>query len=293
MINAENQLLFWLSEKGTATSQQLRAAWKCRSLAAQDGRKRQPVLSRISRAGHIEIDASGNVSICPPTLVLVSESCAFASGARSPALRRHLEERLPESQFSSHRDECEVWRIAGTMESIKATASELDLVFVMERGLDLLNQLPDYERLLSGISPLKGVCTRNWLHCRWNMRLGQLQWLRGDADSGVFKKKFGHRWTYLLRRKDGTCRELKSPAERAAGIWLSLPDLGARACYDTTTNVLKICPGILPPVLIDRALRMASGFPPTKKHDELHYVGVDHERAHECSRLLCCPLTLE
>lgn len=295
MSSKESKLHYWLSERQRATRQQLRRAWKGLSLASLDGQKMSHSLNRLCRAGHIELDSAGNATVCPPLIILANQSRAFASGARSLRLRRQLLEKLPESTFICLPGECEVWSLSGNPELIRATAEELKLTLIVDRGLELLRTLPDYHSLLDRIEVSGELSATVWQQAFWNHRAGLLLWKDASLNKnrGVYRAKFGHQWKYVMRQDNGSLKELTTSAERAAGIWICLRDQNSSVCYGSENQKIEIIPGLVPPVLLDRGLRMASGMPPERKHGELHYSGIDLNRAHECARLLCTSLRIE
>ena len=171
----------------------------------------------------------------------------------------------------------------------------LHRAIVDDRGLELLRALPDYQTLLNEIETSEELVASEWLQACWHHRTGCLSWREtaSTVNSSLYRAKFGYQWKYVLRQESGSLKELKTPPERAAGLWICLRHENSSVCHVSADHSLQISPGLLPPVLLDRALQMCSGQPPLRKHGELHYTGVDLARARECARLLCTPLQIE
>jgi len=295
MSSKDALLHYWLSERQVATRPQLRSAWKGLSLSQPDGGKLDHALNRLRRSGHLERNVDGSVSICPPAVFLTNDSRAFATGARSLALQRELLQRLPESTFTCRGNETDVWQLHGDMKCIREAAENLGLSIVQDHGLELMRGLPDYQHLLDHRETSDELVALMWQHACWDQRKGFLLWHDSEsaATHGIHRAKIAHRWRYVFRQENGSQKELMTSAERAAGLWLYLRSGSDSVCYASSDQVLQIDPGLFPPVLLDRALRMCSGLPPERKHGELRYSNVDLDRAEECARILCTPLRIE
>jgi hypothetical protein len=295
MSSKDALLHYWLSEKQIATRQQLRRAWKGLSLSQPDGCKLDHTLNRLCRSGHLERNSDGSVSICPPVVLLTNDARTFATGARSLALRRELLQRLPESSFTCHGNETYVWQLHGDIATIRDVAEKLGLRVVEDRGLELMKSLPAYHQLLDQLNTSEELPASVWQHACWDQQQGCLLWrdMESAASQGIHRAKIAYRWRYVFRQENGSLKELITSAERAAGLWLCLRSGSDSLCYDSAAQSLQIDPGLFPPVLLDRALRMCSGLSPERTHGELRYSKVDLDRAQECARILCTPLRIE
>jgi hypothetical protein len=295
MSNKADSLHYWLSEKQKATRSKLRSAWRGLSCVFPGSQSLSTMLNRLSRGGHVEIDDAGNTYACEP-LILFSFSCgAVATGARSLALRRNLQLALPGSQFRPQPLESESWILSGSHERIETIASDLGIRTTPDQGLDILRSLPDYLSILSCVEAAAEIPSVDWEQASWRYRAGRLVWDKTSTTQalGIYRTKVACRWRYVLREASDDLKLLKTPAQLAAALWTCLAGDEGRVLYDSGQHRLGITPGLLPPILFDRALRMASGIPPKRVGSEFQYFQIDINRARECARLLCSTLRKE
>jgi hypothetical protein len=124
-----------------------------------------------------------------------------------------------------------------------------------------------------------------------------------SLQSGVYRTVKQHPtiWVHVSATSDDHSRQARlldpqNPDHRWIGLWLELARKGRlRLQYQTTTRTLAVPDIHVPlPVLVDRALRLASGTCPTiLSHDSQRYlmfVNIGRRRARQAARVLGLPL---
>jgi hypothetical protein len=120
---------------------------------------------------------------------------------------------------------------------------------------------------------------------------------------GVYRtvKQYPTTWVHVSATSDDHSREARlldpqNPDHRWIALWLELASKGClRLQYNMTTRILVVPDIRMPfplflPMLVDRALRLASGTCPTLvSHDSQRYLmfaNIGHRRARQAARVL-------
>jgi hypothetical protein len=276
-----DSLLVWMSARGSGSWQQFRAAVEDLHLADCDRSPEdmddtaavglplyQLLRLNVQRVGHAEFfGGAGDAEwrIVPPTLAIAGRepsTLGILVGARSPSLMRRLEAASGDSLESFAADSYPTqFRIRSTVTDLMGIAARADIVVQPDAPLLMLLSLPAIDDLFAyrrSELPFGSA----WTVERFS--ISTLTWkpaARAEAvtGSGLFRFSFRHerRVFYCVR---GAATELGAQA----GKYLLLKRRRRRVFeYDRTTQTVAVRPTYRPPFLIERALILCSGLPPT------------------------------
>ena len=308
-----NDLLLWLSARREGSWQQFRAGVEeictddsedasAESSAEDVGEfpLHQQLRLDFERLAHVEFFASGcedGWRVVPPTLAAqptADGARAVLCGARSPSFSERMRRAASDSV-------CETLAPAGIPEVYRFTArdtatlakmaEQAGLHFQPDAALAILSHLPPCD-------PPKATSElpvgSDWIIHEFDATA--LCWRKTDrrgantARLGLFR--FMHRFqrpTYFLRRGSQT-----SKLPRAVGLFIVLKRSRHRLLrYGASAQSLCLPAICRPPRLMERALVLCSGLPPTydPATASLTYVDVPHDIARLAAELLRQPLT--
>ncbi len=281
-----NEMLLWLSARREGSWQQFRAAVEELHSTGGDseedgiatpGEGEFPLHQRLrldlERLGHVEFFAHGceeGWRVAPPTLAAHPVSAgvrAVLCGARSPALRERalrVGERVDceVEVFDSH-DVPEVIRfVAPGTSALTEVALQVGANFQADAPLAILSHLPPCDPPLRSSEQAEFPVGAGWrirefdaLSFRWHTTDRQhAQTVR----TGLFEFQLYDSWRYFLRWKG---RTFERP--RAVALYALLRRHPGLLDYDPRAHMLNLPGSCRPPRLLERALVLCSGFPPS------------------------------
>jgi hypothetical protein len=308
-----NELLLWLSARREGSWRQFRAATEelhsadndfDANGAARTGddefRLHQRLRLDLECLAHVEFFASGceeGWRVTPPTLAVHPMPIGFRAilcGARSPALRERViraGQTLGCETFDSL-DVPDVIRfIANDISALSEVASQAGICFQPNAALAILSHIPPCD------PPSRRRPQSEFPHgADWRIREFDsvtLGWRTTDRQraqtmrTGLFEFQLYDRWNYFLRWAGET---FKLP--RAVALYVLLSHHRGLLRYDTQTHTLSLPGSCRPPRLLERALVLCSGFPPSfdPATVRLTYTDVPPEIAQFAGELLRQPL---
>lgn len=304
-----NELLFWLSARREGSWHQFRAvvdelnAVEPESTRSEDPNGRDtefPLHLQLRRnflcAAHVEFfenDSKYYWRVAPPILAVhptVSGFRAVLCGARSPALRERALQVGPNCvcEVIAREGVPDVIRYAArSHDALSGFASHARLHFQPNAPLSILALLPPCDPPAHGSKQSSFPTGSGWrirefesVALRWRASNRQ------DAEvrqNGLFEFSLYDDWRYFLI---GAGRSFQLP--RAIALYAFLSRHQGSIRYDEQTQMLTF-PGICrPPPMLERALVLCSGFPPTfdPLTSRLNYVDVPPNIAHLALELL-------
>jgi hypothetical protein len=308
-----NELLFWLSARREGSWQQFRAAVEELHSAENDSDLNgdsqtddnefplhQQLRINFECAAHAEFferDSKYIWRIAPPVLAMHPARGGFRAvlcGARSPALRERV---LRVGQECA----CETVVQLGVPEVIRLVASNIDALSDAAAQALVYFQPDAPLAILSHIRPCNPPTRRSEQSVfptgeGWRIREFDsvaLRWRASDrqcaqaVQAGVLEFSLYDDWRYYLRWSGGT---FKLP--RAVALYVLLSHHRGLLRYDTQTHTLSLPGSCRPPRLLERALVLCSGFPPSfdPATVRLTYTDVPPEIAQFAGELLRQPL---
>ncbi len=310
-----NELLLWLSARRQGSWRQFRAA--AEELNATDetsdedavcvaGDEDFPLYQQLrldfERLGHVEFFARGceeGWRVTPPTLaahLLPSGARAVLCGARSPSLIERVLQTGGEMSceiVNSPSIPAVVFVTGRDLSAIAEAATEVGVRFQDDAPLAILSHLPPCDPPSSSIRPSEFPQGVDWAISKFSVK--KLTWRRikrSQADVarfGVFRFLIHfQRPRYFLRWKGNT---FEMP--RAVAIYALLHHRRRGLLrYDIKTATLSLPAVCRPPRLLERALVLCSGFPPSYDAStaRLSYSEAPLEVAHLAAELLRQPL---
>jgi hypothetical protein len=211
------------------------------------------------------------------------------AGARSETLREKLDRTAGVSvlpPMPQHEGPA-VWQVVGKQDALASAADALGLTVTRDRGADLLASLPCLFDTLAG-APSEGIPDKTE---RWtpDAPIGRPRWRRATADghlTGLYRTvRKPHQW-YLRAAEAAPATRLNTPERRVAAAWL-LHRGKVRLEYARDARVLSVPAfGFGLPLLVDRALILASGRLPEWRSRHWDYFDIDPERACHVARIL-------
>ena len=295
-------LLFWLSSRKNQVSGSSTVSKICNRLGESDelnsrrGRQRlvHTIRSGLYRAGHIERSWDGKKwSATAPTLLLTADrSSAWGDlyGARFHDWKYRFSEITGvELEVMRAMRGAQRWRLLGDRAVLEKLAEKHNLMFLQERGQQLLESLPRLEDVVKTIEE-EGEPRRGDLQY---FDPSDLTWTRAKKidHEGLYRAVEGanRNWYYLRR---GRIYILRRYDEVLAASWhIIAQSTELVLVYDDESESLLVptC-RIGLPVLVDRALRWPAGLSPeyTRLADGMgkRYTSISRARAHETSRIL-------
>jgi hypothetical protein len=304
-VTTSDKLLFWLSANGAGSWGQFRAAVED---LVDDQREndlyiseRLPLYQRLKfnlgQLGHVEFDANdaGGWRVSPPVLAMSEsdqEPMAVLCGARLPSLITRLSNSRCRITRQSIDEAPELIRVASDdMGEIEKIASDMGLIFQQRASTSLLCCLPRVTSLHS-----------------WNCVRAQMPFGRDTKIERFDFAKRSYRWTDSSTREAQHRRGLYRVTRfqrrehylRANGVVYRVPSqvgnyfLAAQRerqvlRYDYKRNEFKVSGFFRPPLLVDRALILCSGVPPSydRTTSMLMYSGIPESIAGLAAFVLC------
>lgn len=320
-MNEYDLLLHWLSARPQGEASMSAVTDACLTLAQHTDQWRPDTykslwrarfLGTLHRMGHVEPAGRHRWAIIPPIVLWMSGKNeigeAHLYGARSLTLWNTMQQ-IFGGQFSRipQHNGPELWQFTGTRLEAAEFARTIGNEVCQERGDVLLASLPT---LVEAMQRLRGgslsVSREGWQFFR--VRPSQhrgfaWQWIDVQANQllhpGVYKAVEGWppTWLYVSHRPDSSelracVLDERNPEHRFVACWCELARLGRLSLrYDAATRILAIPDVRVPlPVLVDRALRLASGTSPdTVTYDRcpyLAYKNIGLPRARQVGRVL-------
>ncbi len=311
-----NELLFWLSARREGSWQQFRAGVEELHSTEGDyeengnatlGESEFPLHQRLrldlERLGHAEFFAYGceeGWRVAPPTLAAHPVSGgvrAILCGARSPALRERalrVGERVDcEVEVLDSHDVPEVIRfVAPDKLPLQKAATEIGAHFQADAPLAILSHLPPCDPPSRGSQPAEFPVGADWRIREFDAM--RLRWDTTDrnhaqtARTGLFEFQLYDHWRYFLRWKGGT---FEMP--RSVALYVLLRRRRRLLHYDAQASTLSLPGSCRPPRLLERALVLCSGIPPSfdPATVRLTYANIAPDIAHFAAELLRQQLT--
>lgn len=252
-------------------------------------RSAKRLMRNLVRIGHIEELCSTRFRMVPPTLVALESNQFVVTGARSELLRGKLTQASGISMLPPmpQHEGPAVWQMIGKYEAISSAADALGLTVTRDRGADLLASLPCLFDTLTGAPPDDISDSAE----RWNhyAPIGKPQWLRGTMDrntAGIYRTvRKPHQWYMRPADAEPTIR-LNTPERLVAAAWFLLKGKVSLQ-YAGNSRVLSVpAIGYRLPLLVDRALILASGRLPEWRSNHWDYFDINPERANQIARIL-------
>ena len=305
-----NELLLWLSARREGSWQQFRQAVE--ELHSSDGEANsensdefplyQQLRLDLERLAHVEFfaaDCEDGWRIAPPTLAAHSVAGGVRGvlcGARSPVLRERMVR-------AAERFNCELLDSLGVPEVIRVVAPEAsalaemavqtNLHFQQDAPLAILSHLPPCDPPSQAHNPSEFPQGADWsIHEFDATKLAWRKIERHETQTirfGVLRFLIHfQRPRYFLRWKGMT---FEMP--RAIALYALLKrHRGGVLCYNREVAALSVPAIYRPPRLLERALVLCSGLPPTYDNAQLTYSDVPPEIARFVAELLRQPISI-
>ena len=311
-----NELLLWLSARREGSWQQFRATVE--ELRSTEGDSEsdgsatpsegefplhQQLRLDLERLGHAEFFARGcekGWRVAPPTLAAHPMSGgvrAVLCGARSPALHERalrVGERVEckVEVFDSHDTPQAIRFIAIDKLRLQKAATEIGAHFQADAPLAILSHLPPCDPPLPSNEQAEFPVGADWRICEFDVV--SIRWRTTDrhhaqtARTGLFKFQLYGSARYFLRWKGGT---FEMP--RAVALYVFLRRRQGLLLYNAQAGTLSLPGSCRPPRLLERALVLCSGIPPSfdPTTARLLYSDVPPDIAHFAAELLRQRLT--
>lgn len=325
-MNEYDLLLQWFStrprgEAGTALLQEACLALHQRATVLQDVTQESRWLSRfrdtLYRSGHIERIGRSTWAVMPPTVVWLrgkgtrQEGEAHVYGARSPRLQVQLQQTWGSQFFvmSQHHGPA-VWKWVGTRTQAEDFAMSFRSTVSEERGESLLHALPSLAEAVQHFPAGPSPAGNGWEF--WHVTPSATRGLWWDwvprppaLIQGVYRTTRHPRlWTYVAPKPQHAmlCAYrldlAQHPDHLCIAQWYELARRGCLSLrYDTSEHTLRIPHvDVELPLLVDRALRLASGCCPRVVSDThgraLIFANVGRRRTCQVARVLTLPLEI-
>lgn len=325
-MNEYDLLLQWLSSRpqGEARTALLKEAClaldqraTCTQKVPQKSRWPQRFRDTLYRCGHIEHAGPETWAVMPPTVLWLGgkgkrqQGEAHVYGTRSQVLQERLQQAWG-SQFlvmPQHYGPA-VWKWIGTRAESEDFARNLGSPIYEERGEYLLESFPSLAEAVQHFCTGPSPSSNGWEF--WQVTPCPTRGLWGywvpppkALTSGVYRTTRQPRvWVYVAAEPRSVTLRIyrldftQNPDHLAIAQWHEL----ARSCflslrYDASEHTLTIPHvSVELPILVDRALRLASGYCPcvvsaTRGH-ALVFTNIGHRRARQAARVLGIPLEI-
>ncbi len=305
-----NELLLWLSARGEGSWRAFRAAVEELHLAEDlevDGGQEfehddfplhQQLRLNMERLGHVEFfarDCEEGWRVVPPTLAITRGPNSWIGvlcGARSDRLLEHFVRMTSHLQVKviPQADAPDVYRVfANDKEELSKVCEQSGLLFQSDAPLAILSYLPPTDPLSRNGPTVEFPQGADWvIHEFLPDKLGWRKVSRADANSartGFFRFMiYFQRPRHFLRQR-GRIFELP----RAVGIYALLRRRRLNVLrYDGDARSLILPAACRPPRLLERALVLCSGLPPTfdARDWRLTYAQVPEDIARLAAQLL-------
>jgi hypothetical protein len=322
-MNEYDLLLRWFSAREDGTASVALVTEACRAMAqratfapdrAQHSSWPGRFIDTLHRVGHVE-RFKDKWTIVPPTVLWRTEKHqqgeAHVYGARSQALQERLQHEggsrfivVPQSDGPA------LWKILGTRAEAAAVARSLQSAFCEERGDVFLEALPSLAETIQHLRdpwplPIHGAWEFFQVNCS-ETRDVDWKWeaiVSGQPlRQGVYRTTRHPRvWVYVSPApQTATMRayrlDLSNPDSTFVAQWRELARSGNLSLhYNSTARTLTVpAIGVSLPVLVDRALRLASGMCPIRMPENnrryLVFANIGRRRARQAARVLGVPM---
>jgi hypothetical protein len=303
-----NELLLWLSARREGSWQQFRQAVE--QLHSSDGEANsengdefplhQQLRLDLERLAHVEffaVDCEDGWRIAPPTLAthsVLGGVRGVLCGARSPALRERVvraAERFNVEMLDSLGVPQVIRVVAPDASALAELAAQTNLCFQQDAPLAILSHLPPCDPSLRARSPSEFPQGADWIIHKFDTT--KLAWQKIERRE-IQAIRFGvlrflihfQRPRYFLRWKGAT---FEMP--RAVALYVLLRRHRRDVLHYKREFAAISVPAICrPPRLLERALVLCSGLPPTYDDARVTYSDVPPEIARFAAELLRQPL---
>jgi hypothetical protein len=276
-----NELLLWLSSRKEGSWPQFRGAVEALDLAnrtdegGQDASLplHQRVRFNLERLAHVEFNANeceDGWRVVPPTLVLSQHddrSVGVLCGARTPKLLEKIEQALNGLPFerATHTDCPDVFRMdSSDAQTLIALSQRAGILCQIDAPTALLSHLPSVDSKIGLRLESLPVAGREWDVRHFIIQGRVMKWnsvtlkeANGPDAQGLFCFTRFQIPQYFLREGRETMR-----LPGAIGKFRVLARRGRRVLkYDRKERCLSLPAICRPPLLLERALILCSGFP--------------------------------
>lgn len=303
MLEFGNQLLHWLSERGSGQWSELSAVisylrtarspeFRQRNLNPVDFRPSN-IAADLAALGHIDIDwRRGEWSVSRPTFNVIPGLglCVVLTGSRTSMLEARLREAsnsqdvypLEPSQFPMPRA---IFLKCADIETVEKVASKFGAEIIYDPSSTLIKHMCPLDEL-----PIERVGEPR-LEDAVKYTPGQArEWtFVSSFDDGLFR--VDHTGRVLFRRRVTINDEVQWQAvDRATGQLLELSKLGIRVAKHvlsprSDTGIFVVQSGVSLPIGVERALTLCAGTTPPNHKGERYFYNVPRDLAHEILRL--------
>ena len=303
-----NEVLLWLSARRKGSWQQYRQAVE--ELHSSDSETNlekddefplhQQLRLDLERLGHAEFfatDCKDGWRIAPPVLAAHSYSGGMRGvlcGARSPALRErviHAGEKLNFEAVASPGVPDLIRFCCPNPSALDELSAKAGLHFQPDAPLAILTHLPPCDPPSRAFSPSEFPLGADWIIHRFDT--AALAWRKVERTEAQ-SIRFGMlRFTIYFQRPRFFLRWKNMTFEmpRAVALYALLRRHKRNVLrYDDKTITLRVPAICRPPRLLERALVLCSGLPPTYADGQLNYSDVPPEIAHFAAELLRQPI---
>jgi hypothetical protein len=242
----------------------------------------------LLRVGHVEEQTKDRYRIVPPTVVSLAGDRHLLIGARSDAILNEYKRTrgVTVPPVVGQRDAPEAWYLVGTDECIANASEKVGVAVSRDRWDEVLASLPALSDVLAN-APAESIPDRieQW---KPDVRAGRSRWAHATTaagEPGLYRTiRKPHQW--FLRPESGADTVRLDTPERRFAAALLLRGV-SRVNYDSDSRILFIpVVGFSLPLLIDRALIIASGRLPEWKSHGWYYCDIDPGRAWHVARIL-------
>lgn len=282
MPEQHDLLLGWLSTVGSATHHRARQVADCLDKGEPGRWSVDRLFGELTRGAHVELQRSV-WRVVAASLVWRS-SRGELYGARDSQLRIDLAREGFTVEETANSLGAALWRVSGDKQHAEAACQRLAVRFATDRSSELLKGLPTGDVVLRGIEPL---ARQNPTEGRKWARFGEKgRWeserQRGQIEPGLWRS-LQPSPVFLWCDERGAVRRLFQSEHRWLARWHAL-----RECVSLRLESAMLSVPVNPrlPILIDRALRVASGGEVQERGDCYCYPEIGASRAREVARIL-------
>jgi hypothetical protein len=251
-------------------------------------RKARRLTKNLLRLAHVEEFGGDRLLTVPPTIVSLDGGRHILVGARSETMLERLAAEPGVSLLPPipQRDGPGAQALAGDESALSSAAEKHEITYLRDRSGEVLASLPRLSDILSA-APQEGIPEQ----CeRWEPGSAKRRprWRRARSEGyapGLYRTiRKPHQW-YLAPADGGPSVRLDSPERRSAAAWSLVQEKRLGYCSRTRELTLPAINFGLP-LLVDRALILASGRLPEVGEGVWKYFEVDPERAQHITRIV-------
>ena len=294
--------MLWLSARGEGSWAQFRNAVETLLEdpplglgAASSSQLPRPQWIRrdLERLGHLEFNSDHNKwRVVPPTIALLpkTHTVGVLCGARSSVRLRQLFQADGVQICKTPQDGMPPRIVVEvTTRAMRKVADQTGYIMQAEASATILSAAPSLKSrsMWTQKEPPTTIGWSVWRFSPSHMRWNQLDGI-GDVHAGLFRLIMGHQVLHYFRQRG---RWYEVPAQ--AGKYAALRQRRGVLVYDRAAKTLS-CPAICrPPLLIERALVLCSGFLPSyyPSSRQVAYSSVPMDLALQTAQLLGQELT--